>query len=508
MKPNHTPFLVETDVSSLRKTLSLKCSEKFKPTRRICIIPESFFKAAMLVLGVLFLTYQSATAQSVGSPCNAHRWDQGAHWTGTGCGVNDGNNAPSPLGIVRCANAADTESGIDDNTTYNPGVFTITPTMCEDPNTNLPITVNPPFSGQKISWFNFDVRPYAGVYDFQTIATGNYELEWALYYSLEDTCNTVANGLSGACAVLSDAIACGIDFNGWSPQPFITPIFNLPTNLYLVVWKKGATNSSNDDFDFTFKARYGCGDFCSLALNGSPMVTCNPDGTYTVVQNLNGTNTTVTVTAPGSLSIVTNPSPLVFTTADAVPNVNTGAVTVHYPAGVNYNITFTPSGTGFYCVSQNVAGTAPNCCVQPSCSITGPDLVCPGSTTQYCGPVGASGYAWSVTGGTINGATNAQCVNVTASSTCNTSYTLTLVVGSGSCTSTCMKTVMVNDVTSPVITFCPPGSDLGCNPSAVPAPGSATATDNCATPVITSSLGSIIPNGCLRSQTRTYTAKI
>jgi hypothetical protein len=47
-----------------------------------------------------------------------------------------------------------------------------------------------------------------------------------------------------------------------------------------------------------------------------------------------------------------------------------------------------------------------------------------------------------------------------------------------------------------VFTFCPPGSDLGCNPAGVPAPGVATATDACSTPLITSSLGAIISNGC------------
>ena len=47
-------------------------------------------------------------------------------------------------------------------------------------------------------------------------------------------------------------------------------------------------------------------------------------------------------------------------------------------------------------------------------------------------------------------------------------------------------------MTPPVFTFCPPGSDLGCNPGGgVPAPGAATATDDCGTPGITSSLGAV-----------------
>ncbi len=212
-----------------------------------------------LIFFLLALFSFQASAQ-VGSPCNAHRWEQGGAWTGVGCGVNDANNAPNPQGVVRCANAADTESGVDDNTTYNPAEFTIIPGGCENPNTNLPVAVDPPFVGQKIAWFNFDVRPYAGTYDFQTIATGNYELEWALYSSAAPTCSNGANDLSGDCSQVLDLLACGTNFTSWSPQPFVTPVFNQPTNLYLVVWKKDASNSSNDDFDFTFKARFGCGD--------------------------------------------------------------------------------------------------------------------------------------------------------------------------------------------------------------------------------------------------------
>ena len=465
------------------------------------------FLSVFMVISLIAVTFSEGQAQT-GAPCNAVRWSKGGHWTGTGCGVNDANNAPNPLGIVRCANAADTESGINDNTTYNPANFTITPTMCEDPNTNLPVTVNAPFTGQKISWFNFDVRPYAGIYDFQTIATGSYDLEWALYYSLGSTCSTGGNGLSGDCANLSGVIACGVAFTGWSPQPFVTPVFNLPTNLYLVVWKKGATNSSNDDFDFTFKARYGCGDVCSIFLEGAPVVTCNPNGSYTVVQNLNGTNTTVTVTAPGSTSIVTNPNPLVFTTADAVPNVNTGTVTVTYPAGVNYNITFTPSGTGTYCSPLNIAGTAPNCCIAPTCSIDGPSTVCPSATTVHCAPAGAAGYAWTIsgTGGTISGAANQQCVTVTSSQTCNTSYTLMLTIGSVSCNSTCSKVVTVNDITPPVITCANQTTPISC-PS-IPSWVAPTATDACDATVAITFSDATTQGSCAGtySVTRTWTA--
>lgn len=104
-----------------------------------------------IVWGLLFPT--NALTQT-GAPCNAVRWDQGGHWTGTGnnnCGVNDAPNAPQPKGVVRCANAADTQSGINPNTTYTPANFTITPSSCIDPKTNPPVgvTVDPRFQDKR-----------------------------------------------------------------------------------------------------------------------------------------------------------------------------------------------------------------------------------------------------------------------------------------------------------------------------------------------------------------------
>ena len=251
-----------------------------------------FFRIFFTLAFAFLLVSLNKVYSQAGAPCNAHRWVKGGHWEASGCIVHDANNAPAPLGVVRCKNSADTENSIEDNTTYVPAVFTITPMNCVDPVTNLPVVVDPPFEGQKISWFNFDIRPFSGTYHFQTIATGSYDLEWALYYSLAPTCGVGGNGLSGDCSVgmMSGLLACGTNFTGWAFQPFITPDFSNATNLYLVVWKKGATDSSNDDFDYTFKAHHGCGEDCFLFSEGPQSVTCNPDGSYKVVQVLSGTS--------------------------------------------------------------------------------------------------------------------------------------------------------------------------------------------------------------------------
>jgi hypothetical protein len=432
-----------------------------------------------LILGLFVLltlnSYQ--TVAQTGSPCVAIRWTDGDHWTGTNCGIT---TTGTPKGIVSCDNAAATQSNIDPNTTYNPANFTISGlSSCTDPNTLLPVTVNAPFTGQKMTWFNFDVRKHAGTYQFQTISTGSFELNWALYnvQPVASTCSTSgSNNISGNCTMLSPTpISCGIGFTGWSDQPFVVPDFNQPTNLYLAVWRRDATNSSNDDYKFTFKARYGCGEICSLFQNGPEVVACSSNGTYTVVQQLDGTSTTVTVTAPGSISIVTNPSPLTFTGSNSNPSVTTGTVTVTYPAGVNYDITFTPSGSTFYpCTPIHITGIAP-------CS-TAPGITCPPSITVDCASLVPTPNTSMVTStANCQGTASVSFVgDAISNQTCTNRFTVTRTYRAmDNCgnSATCTQTITVFDNTAPTIN-CPGNVTVQCA-NQVPSPASITASDNC-----------------------------
>src|SRR4030095_2154439 len=78
-------------------------------------------------------------------------------------------------------------------------------------------------------------------------------------------------------------------------------------------------------------------------------------------------------------------------------------------------------------------------------------------------------------------------------------------------TSTASRTATwTADVTAPTLTTGGGSLTLGCNPSAGDingALGTASATDACSTPTVTSSDGSVQSNGCSRSQTRTWTAR-
>src|SRR5688572_15636827 len=99
------------------------------------------------------------------SPCECtQRWTRGGHWNTNGT-VNDDGNAPNPLGIVRCGSSAETQSTIKANgCVYNSSQFPIIPASCKNPDTGLPVNVNPPTAGCPVIWINFDQRPAAGSY--------------------------------------------------------------------------------------------------------------------------------------------------------------------------------------------------------------------------------------------------------------------------------------------------------------------------------------------------------
>ena len=123
--------------------------------------------------------------------------------------------------------------------------------------------------------------------------------------------------------------------------------------------------------------------------------------------------------------------------------------------------------------------------------------------------------------GTATGTDNCSTVTPTSSdgaavvSGCNRTQTR-LFIGTDACgntASTSRTMSWIADLTPPVITPTgnpgPNNSNLGCNPTAAAidaALGTATATDNCGTVTPTPTTGAVGSNGCLRTQTRTWTA--
>ncbi|MFN0214535.1 MAG: T9SS type A sorting domain-containing protein, partial [Saprospiraceae bacterium] len=133
---------------------------------------------------------------------------------------------------------------------------------------------------------------------------------------------------------------------------------------------------------------------------------------------------------------------------------------------------------------------------------------CPAGLNLGCNPTGIPAAGNATATDACGTPTITSALGMITSTGCTRSQTRTYTATDG-CgnTATCREVfTWTEDITPPVFTVCPSGNDLGCNPNGLPAPGAATATDDCGTPGITSSTGSITSDGCLRYQTRTYTA--
>ncbi|WP_207513765.1 HYR-like domain-containing protein, partial [Longitalea luteola] len=183
-------------------------------------------------------------------------------------------------------------------------------------------------------------------------------------------------------------------------------------------------------------------------------------------------------------------------------------------AGNTQTVTVTPPvGTHPYCV---VATTGAGCASEsvckdvtvkplPTCSITGNNTVCPGSTNVYSAPaIAGYTYNWTISGGaTISGSATGQTVTVVANGTCGT-YTLTLVTTLDGCSSApCTQIVNIVDNTAPVATA-PATQSFQCLTD-VPAPGTLTATDNCSGDITATGVDVQVANGCGYTITRTWT---
>ncbi|WP_139256526.1 hypothetical protein, partial [Flavisolibacter ginsengisoli] len=264
-----------------------------------------------------FLTTRSY-GQGAYKPCAAHRWNSGEAWykdpsTGLWTGI-PATGQTQPQGVVGCASAAATESGLEAyKGIYNPADFAITGLSdCFNMNGNtFGASLAPPEAGEDIVWFNFDIRPLAGTYQFQVVS--NEAVGWALYYvdpadarpNSSDPGPTYPPGsqLSGNCLNLKPAnitlsgVAhgnCGLQGNGWST--ITVPSFNKPTNYYLAMWlAPTGTGDGKSTFpksmSLIYKSRYGCGgSTCTIESVGQPVLSCVNGGAngYTVCQTFQG----------------------------------------------------------------------------------------------------------------------------------------------------------------------------------------------------------------------------
>ena len=185
------------------------------------------------------------------------------------------------------------------------------------------------------------------------------------------------------------------------------------------------------------------------------------------------------VNEPINTTITATPNPVCFgvTLSLSIPQAASTTASWAGP-GINntngFSTTASPTSTGLqtYTVTATANDYFGNCVytgtvdvmvetTQPTCNVSGPTLVCPGSTATFNAPNGLSDYSWGVTGdGSIVGASNGASVSVTAGT--SGTYTVMLTVTSASgCTNTCSQLVTLNTVPSCPITYAPPNGQLG-----------------------------------------------
>jgi hypothetical protein len=183
------------------------------------------------------------------------------------------------------------------------------------------------------------------------------------------------------------------------------------------------------------------GDFTGIDAT-PPTVTISANPSLTVCQNASLTLTANPVGDP-PFTYSWNTIPVQTT-----PSINPSTAT---PGSTTYTVTVT-DGNGFTASATSTVVVN----ALPTCSITGPAVLCPFSTgNTYTGPAGMTKYAWSISGnGSIVPPATVQSVTVTAGSN-NSTFTLSLTVTDGNgCTSTCTTTVDMLDNQPP--NFIPP----------------------------------------------------
>ena len=260
---------------------------------------------------------------------------------------------------------------------------------------------------------------------------------------------------------------------------------------------------------------YGCG---LVSKSTTVVILPAPNATIsgTTAVCLNAAPPLITFTGSNGLA------PYTFTyTINGGPNQNISStsgnsVTLPVPTGTAGSFVYAlVSVSDAHSCTHSQSGTATVTVYSPpTCFIIGSNQVCPlSSGNVYTAAAGMSTYAWTISGnGAIVGPSNGSAVTITAGPNCNNTFILSVTITDGhSCSSSCSKTVVVQDLTPPTWTTAPGSlnTTLQCSDIAGLAAAEAlspAATDNC-TPIMVpvKTAGPFVAGSCPQAGTYTNT---
>ncbi|MEO8151228.1 MAG: T9SS type A sorting domain-containing protein [Bacteroidia bacterium] len=232
-------------------------------------------------------------------------------------------------------------------------------------------------------------------------AAGNYTVQITNASGCTCPClKTLAvSGSAPTCSITGSGAICTGSSTQWCA----------PSGLTSYLWNTGATTqcitvSTAGNYTVTVTNASGCSSSCSQALVNGTAPVCSITGIGNV--------------CPGSSTQWCAPAGL--------------ASYLWSTGGTTQCITLSTEGS--YTVTVTNANGCTNSCsktlgaaVAPTCNISGAQIVCSGSSNQWCATSGLASYLWS------NGATT-QCISLNIAG----NYTVTVTKTNG-CTSTCSK---------------------------------------------------------------------
>lgn len=234
-----------------------------------------------------------------------------------------------------------------------------------------------------------------------------------------------------------------------------------PYHMRVIDWNLG--NLGNQDRSLSASAVVDIED-CDLL---GPDTVChdNPVNDFTVLTNATTISWEIIAGTYADATFVGDPSNQSTATISS-PGTNVGTFTVRVTVGQDG--------------SANVCEYPVEVVANPVVTIVGDESpVCPGATDlEYVGPDGMASYLWSVSGdASIVGENNLQTVTIATDAVCAGSFTLSLEISNGDCSSSDSIIVVVDDTEKPVLVGVPGNTSAPCD--AIPAAPSVTATDNC-----------------------------